>query len=92
VNRQDGVNRLDLNDEPVVDHDVESIPTIERDVSIPYWHRHLRPERDLMSLQLGAEAALIHGFDQPRPERGMHVHRTADDALDEWMRLVRHGA
>src|SRR5262245_27172223 len=84
MNREQALNGFQLHDDSVLDHDVESIPAIEKNSFVRNRKRSLSFEAKISPCELVTETGFVRGLDQPRAKMSMHL----DARADHFMRAV----
>jgi hypothetical protein len=81
VNREDALDRLELDDQSLLDEEIDDISTLQRDSLVLEWNRDLTPESDACRRKLVSETFLVGRFEKARTHLPMDLDaRTEDDA------------
>ena len=81
MNWQQRFHRLNLDDYRILNQQIDSIATIQRDALIEYRCGQLPLELQSPLAQFLTETFLVNRFQQARPEMPMNFDSTADDPV-----------
>jgi hypothetical protein len=81
MNREQMINRLDLKNDLVVNHQIQAITTIHIDSFISKGHWFLPFNSKALLLQFICQACFVGCLQQTRPQLFMYCNCTADNSL-----------
>lgn len=79
VDRPEGIDALDFDDQAVPDQEIESIRAIEPDPAVLHDQRDLSPERQAGQCEFTAQARLVRALQEAWPESAVDAHGASDD-------------
>ncbi len=88
MDRQNPFDGFQLNDHFIIHDHVDLVSTLELQSFVRDREIHLAREWQSAKMQFVAEALLISGFEQSRPDLAMDLDRRADDRGSPWVLLV----
>ena len=83
VHRQQAIDRLDLDDQVLLNQDVGSESCVEAYTSISDWYRDLPPAAKSSLCKFKAKAFFIDRLKQPRAELLVNAYGEPDDAFGQ---------
>jgi len=85
MNGQNVFHAFDFENQPIFDHKIEPVATVEFDAFILDRQGHLPLERDSSEMEFVAQTLLVCGFQKSRPQRSMHLDCRSNYALSEFL-------
>ena len=89
MNRKDLLNRLELDENGILNYDIEAVPTIQFQTFVRYRKIQLPANAQPAEMQLMAETLFISRLEQSGPELTMDANCCPDDLLRQFF-LNKH--
>jgi hypothetical protein len=90
MHRQNALDRLQLQDDRLLDDDVSEIGALETNIFVDDRQRHLPPERQAAMREFPAEAFFVNRFEQTGAQFPVHLDGETDDPVG-WVAGVHIG-
>ena len=81
MNREDGLDALQFEDQVVIDQQIHSLAAIEEDTLVLDWQRQLHSKRNFRDGELMREALSAGRLEKSRPKVAMNFNGAADHSL-----------
>ncbi len=75
MDRQDRIDRLQLDDHPIGDEQVGPIAVVDRQTFITYRDQSLPAHRQILFFQFVEQTSFISALEQPRTDGRVDLHR-----------------
>jgi len=92
VNRLERFHRLDFDDQPALDQQINPIPSIESQPTVANRDRHFGREPDASRGQLCLKTPAVRGLKQSGSQPAMHVNCAANHLVDKRIADEGHNA
>ena len=81
MHREHLLNRLEFEDDRILDNEIEPIPGVHMNIAVANWKTHLGFKTNGDAVQFVCEAGAVSAFEQSGPEFLMNRERGPDDTF-----------